>query len=93
MRHFDNEDLDALTILLDQLILARLAETETRIMAAIDDLNTAVSKLSTDVDALIALQQAGDQTPAITAATDAVTAVDAKVTAITEPGTTPTAAN
>jgi outer membrane murein-binding lipoprotein Lpp len=83
--HLDDEDIDRLGVLLEVRILARLTEMEQTIMAAIDDLNTAVQTLSADVDQLIALQQSGDQTPAIVAATDAVNAVDAKVTAITAP--------
>ncbi len=52
-------------------------------MADVSKLNAAVTKLSTDVDGLIA-SQAGVQ-PAIDAATDAVTAVDTKVVAATPP--------
>ena len=83
--HLTDEDIDRIGVLLEVRVLARLTEMESSIMAAIDDLNTAVAKLSSDVDALIALQAQGDQTPAIQAATDAVNAVDAKVTAVTEP--------
>ena len=55
------------------------------ILAAIDDLNTSIAKLDSDVGALIALAQAADQTPAIVAAQASVDAIDAKVTAVTAP--------
>lgn len=51
-------------------------------MADVSKLNDAVTKLSTDVDALIASQAAVQ--PAIDSATAAVTAVDDKVVAATK---------
>ena len=59
-------------------------------MAAIDDLNAAVSKLTTDVQTLISLHQAANQDPAITAATQNVTALDAQVESVVAPPTPPT---
>ena len=59
-------------------------------MAAIDDLNTAVSKLTTDVQTLISLHQAAHQDPAITAATQNVTALDTQVESVVAPPTPPT---
>jgi hypothetical protein len=56
---------------------------ELKIMADISKLTAAVAKLSTDVDALIALN--GNAQPAIDIATAAVEAVDAKVVAATPP--------
>lgn len=54
-------------------------------MAAIDDLNAAVSKLTTDVQTLISLHQAANQDPAITAATQNVTALDTQVESVVAP--------
>ena len=90
-----DDDIASLTELLSRLVLDRLIERldrlETQMSAATDALTAAVTQLGTDVDALIALQQAADQTPAVEAATAAVQAVDAKVTAITAPPATATA--
>ena len=65
---------------------------EGRIMSALDDLNATLTKLSTDVDTLLALHAAADQTPGIVAANTVATAIDAKVEAVTNPTpvTTPT---
>ena len=52
-------------------------------MAAIDDLTAAVTKLNTDVDALIAAKATGVPAAQVEAQTQAIAAIDAKVVAAT----------
>lgn len=54
-------------------------------MAAIDDFNTAIAKLGTDVDALIASHANSTPNTQVAAGTAAVQALDAKVTAALPP--------
>ena len=69
------------------VMFAVIINNQRRIMGDLSKLNAATTKLSTDVDALIA---SSDQT-AIDAATAAVDAIDAKVVAATPAATTPAA--
>ena len=56
-----------------------------QLMAALDTLNSNISKLSTDVEALIAKQTTGVPEADVQAAADSVAALDAKVTAALSP--------
>ena len=76
----DRELLEALHHLRGQN--RTIIENQEKIMGDVSKLTAAVTKLSTDVDALLAAQGASDQA-AIDAQTTAVTAVDAKVVAAT----------
>lgn len=64
-------------------LLYKILQNQESEMAEIDNLNTNVAKLSTDVDALLAKAPpaTGVDPAAVQAAADAVAAVDAKVVA------------
>ena len=77
MRHLDDEDLDKIGALLDLKILERLEQ----IMATVQDALDVLTKVNTDLDALIAEKAATDTQPIV----DAANAIDAKITAATTP--------
>lgn len=58
MRHLDDEDLDLLGVLLDQRILSRLSEMETRIMATLTEAGAVDADIQTQLDQVVILLNA-----------------------------------
>ncbi len=74
-RWLHDDDLDELAVILERRILHVLTESMVTFMAAIDDLNTAVTNLQAGVTAVLAALDAAKSTdPAITAAAQSVQA-------------------
>lgn len=57
MRHLDDEDLDAIAVLLDARILSQLSEMEQHIMSSLADLLTEDASLNDEINQVIALVQ------------------------------------